>query len=449
MKNLRSILHLKTCWKNNIIPLLGCVLLFVIIVPVKADAKISIDINSPSMERLRIAIPDFKNLTPLKGYSELSTGLPEVLSNDLDLSGYFTPMDKAAFIDEDGSSLTSEGIHFKNWTVIGADLLLRAGYTCIGANNIEVEIKLYDAFLGKEVLSKNFLGKLDSTRPLMHRIANEIISAITGTKGMFLSRFAFVSTQTGNKEIYLCDFDGKNVEPITSYKSISLLPRWSPQGEKLAFISYKDGGLMLYLMDLSSRSVRRVSGRDGSSIGAGWQSDGSKLATSLSKNGNRDIYTVDQDGNVVQQLTNHWADDLSPSFSPDGSKMAFVSDRSGKPQIYVKDLLTGDEERITFDLNYCTSPVWSQTNKIAFVVMSESKVDIYVMNPDGSNLKRLTEDNGNSEDPCWSPDGRFLVFSSNRDGAGKHLYVMNANGQNQRRITFLKGEETAPSWSPF
>lgn len=440
---------LKNCWKTNLLRLLGCILLVVLFLHGTAHAKITIDINSPSLEKLQIAIPDFKNLTPLKGSPELTTDLPEVLSNDLDLSGYFTPMDKAAFIDEDGSSLTPENIHFKNWTLIGADLLLKAGYTTIGSNNIEVEIRLYDAFLGKEVFGQKFLGKLDSTRPLMHRIANEIIAKITGTKGMFLSRFAFVNTQTGNKEIYICDFDGKNVEQITSYKSISLLPKWSPQGEKLAFISYKDGGLMLYLMDLSSRGIRRISSRDGSSIGAGWQSDGNRLATSLGKNGNRDIYIVDTDGNVVQQLTNHWADDLSPTFSPDGTKMAFVSDRSGKPQIYVKDLMTGTEERITFDLNYCTSPVWSQTNKIAFVVMSEDKIDIYVMNPDGSNLKKLTEENGNNEDPCWSPDGRFLVFSSNRDGAGKHLYVMNASGQNQRRITFLKGEETAPSWSPF
>jgi len=428
----------------------GCLLAVIILMPGNGYGKISIDINSPSMERIKIAIPDFKNQNPLKEDLELAVSMPEVISSDLELSGYFMPMDKKAFLDQDGAALTPEGIIFKNWTIIGAELLLKAGYTRIDASNIEVEIRLYDTFSGNEMLGKKFLGKIDSYRTLMHRVANEIISAITGTSGMFLSRLAFVNNQTGNKEIYICDFDGQNVERMTSNNSINLLPRWSPQGDKLAFNSFKDGGLMLYLMDVSSRSVRKISGRDGSNIGAGWLPDGKTLALAMSKGGNPDIYTIDMNGNVVEQLTNHWAIDLSPSFSPDGSKMAFVSNRSGKPQIYVKDLQTGNEERITFDMDYCTSPVWSQANKIAFASMDDKdKVDIYVINPDGSGLKRLTEDNGNNEDPCWSPDGRYMVFSSNRDGGGSHLFIMNANGQNQRRVTFLKGQDTSPSWSPF
>lgn len=412
-------------------------------------AKISIDINAPAIQRILIAVPDLKNLTPLKGHPEFTTDLREIIASDLDLSGYFAPLDKAAFIEKDSDTLTPENINFKNWTVINADLLLKAGYTTVGDNNIEVEVHLYDTFQEKEVLGKKYLGKIDSTRPLMHRIANEIISAITGTKGMFLSRFAFVNNQTGNKEIYLCDFDGKNVEQATSYKSIALLPKWSPKGDKITFNSYKDGALALYLMDLTTRSARRISSKNETGIGACWLPDGNRIATSLNRSGNRDIFTIDLEGNVVQQLTSNWADDLSPSFSPDGSRMAFVSNRSGNPQIYVKDVQTGSEERITFDLKYCTSPVWSQSNKIAFAAMNDGNFDIYIINPDGSNLKRLTQENKDNEDPCWSPDGRFLIFSSNREGGGYHLYLMNANGQNQRRLTFLKGQDTAPSWSPF
>jgi len=415
----------------------------------KAHAAITININSPSIQRIQIAIPDFKNLNPLKENPELATALPEVVSGDLDLTGYFVPMDKAAFIDTDGSSLTPESINFKNWTVIGAEILLKAGYTCIGENNIEVEIRLYDTFLGKQVFALSYLGKLDSTRSLMHRISNDIISAITGTKGMFLSRLLFTNNQTGNKEIYICDFDGKNVEQLTSYKSISLFPRWSPHGDRIVFNSYKDGLPMIYLMDVSTGSARLITGKDGSNIaGASWLPDGDKLAVTLRKSGNPDVFTVDLQGKISEQLTTHWAIDGSPTFSPDGKKMAFVSNRSGNPQIYVKDLAGGNEERITFDLKYCTSPVWSQTNKIAFSVMEDGNIDIYTINPDGSGLKKLTEDNGNNEDPCWSPDGRYIVFSSNRDGR-YHLFIMNSNGQNQRRLTFLKGEDTAPSWSPY
>jgi len=450
MMNSSSGFHLKNLWTVNIFRQSGCVLLCILFMQTTAHAKIAIDINSPSITRLQIAIPDFINLTPQKGYPELAAGLPEVVSGDLDLSGYFVSMDKAAYIDTGNSSLATEEIRFKNWTVIGAELLLKAGYTCIGASNIEVEIRLYDTVLEKEILGKKFLGKLDSTRTLMHRIANEIISIITGTKGMFLSRLVFVNNGTGNKEIYICDFDGQNVEQLTSYKSISLLPRWSPQGDRIVFNSYKDGAPMVYLMDMTSRSAHVISGKDGSNIsGASWLPNNDTLALTLRKSGNPDIFTIDINGRIIEQLTSHWTIETSPTFSPDGTKMAFVSNRSGNPQIYVKDLNTGEEERITFDLKYCTSPVWSKTNKIAFSVMENGNINIYTINPDGSNMRRLTEGNGNNEDPCWSPDGRYLVFSSNRDGGGYNLYIMNANGQNQRRITFLKGDNTAPDWSSF
>ena len=200
-------------------------------------------------------------------------------------------------------------------------------------------------------------------------------------------------------------------------------------------------------MDIASGKVTRISGnKDG--LSASWVPDGKSLDLTMRDNGNSDIYNVNPDGKINKKLTKHWSDDISPSRSPDGKKIVFVSDRSGTPQVYIKDLLTDSEERITFDFSEGTSPVWSNLNKIAFDGINKGKHDIYVMNPDGSGLKQLTDSDGNNEDPCWSPDGRYIVFSSNRSG-GYHLYIMNANGYNQRRITYFKGEETAPSWSPF
>jgi TolB protein len=415
--------------------------------PRQAISRIYVDINAPSVQKIKIAIPEFKNFSTNKEYPELATALAEVLSNDLDLTGYFTPMDKEAFLEEDDDSRVRETIRFKNWSAIGADLLLRGGYTAIG-RSVEVEVRLYDVFWGRQVLGRRALGKAAEYRTLMHRIGNEIIYTLTGHKGMFLSKLAFVGTATGHKEIYVSDYDGYNARQVTSDKSIALLPRWSPLGEKILFNSYKEGGPMLYLSDFTAGNFKRISGRNGLNTGAAWAPDGDKVALTLSHKGNPDIYSIDLSGKIINKLTSHWGIDVSPTFSPDGEKIAFVSDRSGSPQIYVRDLRMGREERLTFEGNYNTSPSWSNLDRIVFAAMESGRFDIYAMDSDGRNLRKLTEDQGNSEDPCWSPDGRYIVFSSNRDG-GYHLYIMNANGRNQRRITFLRGEQTSPSWSPF
>lgn len=427
--------------------LLGILLLIQLLLPGRGLGRIYIDINAPSIQRIKIAIPDFKNSSSKGEHPELSEALPGVISNDLFLTGYFTPMDKEAFLEEENSSLSNENIRFKNWSVIGAELLLKGGYTSIG-QSVEVEVRLYDVFWGRQILGRRALGKIENYRSVMHRLGNEIIYALTGHKGMFLSKLAFVGTSTGHKEIYISDFDGHNVQRITSDKSIALSPRWSPSGDKMVFNSYKHAGPMLYLKDLSSGKVRRISGRKGLNIGASWAPDGQKLALTLSHKGNPDIYTIDLSGKIIDGVTRHWAIDVSPTFSPDGNKVAFVSNRSGSPQIYIKDLLEGREERLTFDGTYNTSPDWSSLNRIVYSGMEVGTNDIYTINSDGTNLRRLTEGRGNNEDPCWSVDGKYIVFSSNRAG-GYHLYIMNANGQNQRRITFLKGQETSPSWSPY
>ena len=422
----------------------GLLLMAVLFFPGRSFGIIYIDINAPSARKFNIAIPDFMNQSIHNEHPELSSGLPAVIKNDLDLSGYFKSMDKAAFLVEKGAS-ASANIRFKDWSVIGAELLLRGNYTCIGSS-LEVEIRLYDVFWGRQILGKRAIGSINDPGSIIHRLGNEIIRTLTGQDGIFCSKLAFVGNASGHKEIYVCDYDGHNVQPLTADKSIALLPKWSPNGNKIIYTSYKDGGPMLFLKDMASGVLKRISARSGLNIGSSWTPDGKKVALTLSQKGNPDIFIIDLNGKIVKNMIHHWGIDVSPAFSPNGKKIAFVSNRSGSPQIYVYGLGRETEERLTFEGNYNTSPVWSRLNRLAFVSTNNGHFDICTMDSDGTNLIKLTEDQGNNEDPCWSPDGRYIVFSSNRAG-NYHLYIMNANGQNQRRITFLKGDQTSPSWS--
>ncbi len=420
------------------------------LLPGPAAARIFIDINAPSIQRLQIAIPQF---TPKA--AEVSPGfgaeLAEVVANDLELSGYFVAVDKEAFLPGAVEGITRDAIRFRDWSLIGAELLLTCTYNAIG-RSLELEVRLYDVFRARLVYTKRLLGRQPEHRNLVHRLSNEIIYFLTGEKGMFLSRLAYVNRTRENnedyKELIVADVDGHNQKQLTFDKSITLLPRWSPDGNRLLYVSYKEGGPMLYLRDLTKGSDRRVSGRTGLNIGADWAPGGETIALTLSHGDNPDIYTMDLEGNILDRLTNHWSIDVSPVFSPDGRKIAFVSNRSGSPQIYIKDLESGGIRRLTYEGRYNTSPSWSSLNRIAFTGMAEGRFDIYTINEDGTGLQNLTQGLGNNEDPCWSQDGRYIAFSSNREGR-YHIYLMTAAGRNQRRVTFQPGEQSSPSWSPY
>ncbi len=435
-------------WEGPSLVLLAFLLgLITVLQPRECPARIFIDINAPQIERLRIAVPEFRNNSAGGAHPELGSTLAQVASGDLELSGYFLAIEKEAFLQGAVEALDRGSVRFRDWSVIGAELLLDCTYTCIG-DSLELEVRLYDVFRARRVYSKRLLGAVSDHRRLVHRLSNELLHLLTGQKGMFLSRIAYVNRHEGDKEIFICDVDGHNRRRITFDRSIALLPRWSPDGKKLIYNSYRDGGPMLYLKDMETGKDRRISSRQGLNIGACWAADGQRLALTLSRGDNPDIYTIDLNGNILKRLTDHWGIDVSPTYSPDGSKLAFVSNRSGSPQIYVHDLETGEERRLTYEGKYNTSPSWSSMDQIAYSGMNNGSFDVFTINPDGSGLQNLTQGRGNNEDPSWSRDGRYIAFSSNREG-GYHLYIMTAGGRVQKRITFQDGEQTSPSWSPY
>jgi TolB protein len=411
-----------------------------------SSGRIYIDINAPSVQKFQIAIPDFKNLSGQNQCSDVAAKLLSVVSSDLDFSGLFSIIGKKAYLVDQGADLTAENIRFKDWSAIGAELLLLGNYSCLGGK-LEIEARLFDAFSGQQILGKRVVGDRAHYRYLVHRLSNEIVLKLTGHPGIFLTKIAFVSSSRGNKEVYTSDYDGYNVRQITKDYSITLLPRLSPDRKKITYTSYKEGEPVLYLRNLGSGGIKRLSGGPGINSGASWAPDGDHVALTISKKGNPDIYTIDLNGRVTDRLTTYEGIDVSPSYSPDGKRIAFVSDRSGSPQIYVLDVGSGKTARLTYNGKYSTSPSWSSLNRIAFASIVGGRLDIFTIDANGGQAIRLTNNQGKNEDPCWSPDGRYIMFSSNRSGR-YNLYIMNANGQNQRKIQSLSGNQTSPSWVP-
>lgn len=423
----------------RMVGLLALILLVTWATPSFLYALVYLDIDSPAMKKIPIVIPDFKNL----GVQEPSIGnsAAALLIHDLDFTGYFQLLDPRGFL---GNPDEQESIDFKAWTLTGADLLVKGSYRVEGTQ-LRLELRLYDLLKGRQLLGREYTTSNREFKKPIHRFAEEILFLLTGERGLFQTRIAFISTTNGKKDIYSAEFDGSNSQRLTRFNSITLTPRWSPRGNEIAYTSYKDGGPAVYLLHLPGMQSTRISSRPGVNITPAWSPDGESLAVALNHQGNSEIIQLNRSGAAIQKLTKSWGIDVSPSFSPDGKQLAFVSNRSGSPQIYLLNIGSQEVRRLTFQGRYNVGPVWSpKGNLIAYAGQMGGQFHIFTISPAGGEPQRLTA-LGNNESPDFSPDGRMIIFSSNRHGRSA-IYAMNSNGANQRRITFMAGEQFSPSW---
>jgi len=405
-----------------------------------------IDISKPFLRKIPLAIPLFKGETGTAEEARLSESSADLLSASLEFTGYFKILDRQAFLfDPQSDGILTPLINFANWTVIGAELLITGLYE---ENNgrISMELGLFDTFKGRRILGKKYSGKTADQRRIIHRFCSEVIQYLTGSKGVFTSRIAFVSTGSGNKEIYSCEFDGYNPQQLTRNHSITLFPAWSSNGRYLAYTSYKQGKPDLFIKNLAEMQEISIA-KKGLNIAPAWVPGKFELAATLSFSGDQEIYLLTGSGKIIKRLTNMRGSDISPSWSPDGKKLAFVSNRSGSPQVYIQDMVSGKVRRLTYEGNYNTQPSWSpRGDKIAFASFKNNQHNISVVDVEGRQPFQLTYESGDNEAPSWSPDGSLIVFSSTREGPSR-IYVMTASGTDQRRLLVLNGEQTNPKWS--
>jgi TolB protein len=430
--------------KNLTCTLIGTLsLLLIWIAP--APAIVYLDVDQPKA-LFPIAIAQFKNLDGNPDILNVAKNMESVISWDLEFTGLFKILDPAGFLeDPKNAGLTAEDINFQNWSTIGAQGLVKGGFTRKGKEVI-IEGRLFDVLAARFLVGRRYIGSEETQRRIAHKFANLIYSTLTGEEGLFETRLAFVKEENKQKEVYLMDFDGFNEKRFSFHGSLALSPRWSPDGNWIAFTTYKGGNPNLYIKDLVSHKEILISRSPGLNISPAWSPDGTELAVTMSKDGNPEIYTVDRQGKVLRKLTDSGAIDVSPTWAPGGNTLAFVSDRDGSPQIFTMDKNGGNVKRITFEGKYNSEPDWSpRGDKIVYSSRRDGGFQICLINPDGTGEIQLTA-GGDNESPKWSPDGRHIVYSSTRAG-GRQIFSMLANGTNVKQLT-KKGKNYSPSWSP-
>lgn len=405
-----------------------------------------VDISQPFLRKIPIAVPLFKKVSSGHETDQLSKSASDLLAETLEFTGYFKFIDREAFLVNPQTDAAFANVNFHDWTSIGAELLVTGG-VLVQDNLVEIELRLYDTFKEKLLVGKRYKGNIADERKIIRRFCSEVIYTLTGDRGIFDTEIAFVSTGSGNKEIYICEFDGYNPRQLTHTNSITLSPAWSSDGEWIAYTSYEKGKPDLYIKNLRENRGYVVA-KQGINTTPAWFPNKFELAATLSFSDDPEIYLLTGTGKIIKRLTYNKGIDVSPTWSPDGKSIAFVSKRSGTPQIYIQNVDSGQVKRLTFQGRYNTQPAWSpKGDKMAYSGMENGHNDIFVIGFDGQDPIQLTHNEGDNESPSWSPDGNLIVFASTREGPSR-IYVMTSYGTDQRRLLVLKGRQTEPKWSP-
>ncbi len=418
------------------------VLTFVFVCPTLASR---IEISSPGQQAIPLALNSILPITA--AHAEVAAEFNRVLEYDLELSGLFRFIDPASFLsDARRPGLQRSDVNFPQWRVLGTELLIKGGYQLSG-DQLTVDMRLYDVTSQRLLTGRRYVGQRSDVRKIAHTFADQVLEQLTGESGPFATKVAYISEQTGNKELYLMDIDGHGAVRLTDHRSIVLNPDFSSRSKELIFTSYRQENPDLFRKEVYTGQESRLSFQLGLNISGRYSPDGRQIALTLSKDGNAELYLMGTNGTLLKRLTNHYAIDVDPSWSPDGNRIAFVSDRLGNPHIFIVDIHTREVRRLTYDGRYNATPAWNPKNeRIVFSRMEDGTFNLFTINVDGTEERQITFGPASKEHPRWSPDGRFLVYSHD-DGRGKTLWMMRADGSGARRIAAAGDRASHPAWS--
>jgi TolB protein len=412
-----------------------------------------IKIDPESFQPIPIAITNFLPGGPSD--ADVGNGITGVITNNLKRSGFFAPIDPAAFIEQIQSF--DKPPQFANWKSLNAQAVVTGRATRQGDGRLHAEFRLWDVGAGQQLTAAQYVTQPEYWRRIAHIISDQIYERMTGEKGYFDTRVVFVDesgpSERRVKKLALMDQDGANVRYLTRGADLVLTPRFSPSTQEITYMEFGQGDPRVYLYNIETGQREIVGNFPGMSFSPRFSPDGQRIIMSLQQGGNSNLFVMDLRSKSTTRLTDTPAIDTSPSYSPDGSQICFESDRGGKPQIYVMPAQGGQAQRISFardDVNASYStPVWSpRGDYIAFTRQGGGQFAIGLIKPDGTGERILTSGFHN-EGPTFAPNGRVVMFFRDPGGnSGPSLYTIDISGRNELKVP-TPGFASDPAWSPL
>jgi TolB protein len=401
-----------------------------------ARAEFRVEIAGIGATQVPITLLPFRDES-LGGSNTIST----IVRADLERSGAFRFVDAPLRIDETGAP------PFADLRSRGSDALAAGSVSKLADGRFDVRYKLWDVVKGADQGGQSLAVPAADQRLAAHRIADAIYEKLTGEKGVFATRIAYITKGGGRYTLRVTDADGEGGQvPLTSPDPI-ISPAWSPDGRELAYVSFEDRKPVVWVQDLQSGARRRVANFKGSNSAPAWSPDGRELAVTLSREGGSQIFLIGRDGSNPRRITQSSAIDTEPVFSPDGKTLYFVSDRGGSPQIYRQPIGGGAAERITFQGSYNVSPAISPDGRTLAFVQRNGGFKVATMDLAGGSVQVLS-DTSDDESPSFSPNGRFIIYATRLRGQ-ELLMTTTLDGKIKTKLLTSGLDIREPVWGPY
>jgi TolB protein len=412
-----------------------------------AHAQLSIEITGAGANRIPIAIVPFagEGALPMAASAGAGTGVTGIVRADLERSGLFRSLELPPLVPQ---PTESSPVNFAEWKARLADALVLGSVAARPDGRFEVRFRLYDVVKQAAVGGVAYTVSKEQLRATAHRIADTIYEKLTGEKGVFSTRIAYVVKRGARYELQIADADGANEQAMLVSNEPIISPKWSPDGKRIAYVSFQNKKPIVYVQDIEVPKQNVVANFKGSNSAPAWSPDGRTLAVSLSRDGNTSLYLINPDGSSLRRLTSSGGIDTEPCFSPDGRTIYFTSDRGGSPQIYRMSSSGGEAQRVTFEGSYNVSPRVSPDGKsLAYIMRNGGKFQAALLDLDTRQVQVLT-DSDLDESPSFAPNGRQILLATVIGGRGV-LSAVSSDGRVKQRLTLSAGDVREPAWGPL